>query len=160
MLATQGDVQVTTASDANCHLVSWSNQSGTAYVTVKCYSMATGLISDEWFDLLYTDSVGLAGVARPSVEYLFADKPSTNGYTPAAAYRFSTVAQTPSVKRSGVGSYVVTLTGMPKGGAVSVTSVGTGKSTLPGSSSIHARLRRWVSCASRPAELRLIRSSP
>ena len=127
MSATEGDVQVTTVGDANCRIAGWSSGTGAALLDVKCYSETTHGLSDQEFDLMYTDNVGMTGVSRPFAVYLFADRPTTTSYTPAPAYRYSS-GMSPSIKRTGVGKYTAILTSMPKGGAASVTAVGTGKS--------------------------------
>jgi hypothetical protein len=126
MSASEGNLQVTTASDGFCRVTGWADNSGTLVATVNCWNVV-GSLSDEAFDLMYTDGVGTTGVSRPHAAYLFASKPTKLSYTPPAGYLYST-GSSPTIKRRGKGSYVVTLPGMTAGGAASVTAVGTGKS--------------------------------
>ena len=127
MPASEGNLQVSADGVSSCRLVSWSNSAGTLVATVKCWSVPPATLTDQYYDLMFTDAVGMAGVAGPSAAYLFANKPTASAYTPAAAYLYST-GSTPSIKRTGIGAYVVNLPGMPKGGAAVVTAVGSGKS--------------------------------
>ena len=127
MPAGESNLQVTTDGDGNCRLSNWSNGTTGIVATVNCRSVPPSTLTDDYFDILYTDNVGMTGVSRPNAAYLFANKPTTSLYTPAAAYRYSS-GMSPYLKRTRVGAYIVQLPGMPKGGAAAVTAVGTGKS--------------------------------
>jgi hypothetical protein len=122
----EGNVQLTGDGDSNCRVASWTTTVPIA-VTIKCYSVTSGALVDDRYNLMYTDNVGLTGVPGHTAAYLFANMPTTFSYTPAPAYRFST-AMAPSIKRVVKGQYVISLPGMPRGGAAEVTAVGSGKS--------------------------------
>ena len=86
-------------------------------VGVKCIN------GDTQFDVLYTKGVGLTGVHGRKAAYLDATMSHTESYTPAAEHRWSE-GRAPTVQRTGAGTYLVTLPGMPKGGAAQVTAFG------------------------------------
>ena len=126
MPATSGNIQLTADGDFVCKIAGRHAGTNELIVDVNCYD-PTGDPVDGRFTLLYMDGVGPTSVPRPNAAYLFANKPSTSNYTPAAAYRYSSVGMTSSVKRTGTGKYLATLNGLPKGGAAFVTAVGTDK---------------------------------
>jgi len=122
----EGDLQLSTTPDANCRITGWSGTTSMT-VAIKCFAEGTNALIDNGFSLVYSDDVGMTGLPGRTAAYLFANKPTTSSYTPAAAYRYSSGMQ-PYVKRSGKGTYTVVMPGMPVGGAASVSAVGAGKS--------------------------------
>jgi len=126
MPADSGNIQLTADGDFYCKVAGRHADMNALIVDVNCFDPA-GTPVDGTFTLLYTNGVGPTTVTRLNAAYLFANKPSTSTYTPTAAYRYSSVAMTASVHRTGTGKYVATLNGMPKGGAAFATAVGTDK---------------------------------
>ena len=122
-----GNIQVTTASDGFCRILSWTTGVSATTVQVRCYSPVDGSLSDESFIVMYTHHVGLTGAPGRKAAYVYANKPTTSSYTPPTAYRYTT-GSTPKVKRTSAGKYNVVLPGLPAGGAAAVTAVGTGTS--------------------------------
>lgn len=91
------------------------------WVDVRCYEMdGTPDIYREnvvW----YMKDIGMKGLDVTNVAYLLANKPTTASYTPVASKSLSTGGGI-TVKRTAVGRYKVTLTGMPKGGSAQVSA--------------------------------------
>ena len=118
----------------NAQVASWSGHgrckvnhmragSDTAeYIYVDCRTAAGDLV-DAAFDVVFAVEVGLTGVATRKAAYVHADQPTIASYQPANQFNNqSKVLNT--VTRSGVGTYTVTLRGMPKGGSAQVTAAG------------------------------------
>jgi hypothetical protein len=124
----QGNIQVS-ASDANCKIDGrYSVNSATppfSGPTVLCRT-AAGVETDATFHMVFTNGTGLRGVSGQDA-YVFANRPSTASYTPAAAFRYASGGQTSTITRSGVGTYVVRMPGQPLGGSAQVTAFGTDK---------------------------------
>lgn len=95
-------------------------------VVIRCRDFGAADVG-ETFWLTFTDQFGMAGPSGVDSAYVFANKPTTSSYQPAAAFRYSSAGQATTVTRTGVGRYVVTLNGMPVGGSAQVTAVGTDK---------------------------------
>ncbi len=121
-----GNIQLTPDGDFRCKVSGRTEGTNELIVDVNCFDPA-GNPQDGSFLLLYTNGVGPTTVTRPKAAYLFANKPSTSSYTPDAALRYSSVGMGATISRSGVGKYLATLSGMPKGGAAFVTAVGSDK---------------------------------
>ena len=96
-------------------------------MNVQCRNLS-GAKADAQFVLFFGQDQGLKGSGHVPVAYLDANQPTTASYAPDPLRRFSSVGMAPHVTRSGVGRYVVTLPGMPKGGAAQVTPYGPGTS--------------------------------
>lgn len=125
----KGDVQVTAYGNtgATCRVVSWGSASAAQQVRVQCRG-PNGTLSDQSFDLTFTQNLGLRGFASGKAAYLWASKPATTSYTPVAAYRFSTSGFPSHVTRTGTGRYTVSLKGIAgHGGSAQVTAYGSGK---------------------------------
>lgn len=93
---------------------------------VTCYTPSGTAVAAP-FDIVFMQKLGLKGDGGAHVAYVYADQPKKTAYTPAAASRYSSAGKAPKISRSGPGTYVVTLAGMPDGGAAIVTPVGNGK---------------------------------
>jgi hypothetical protein len=122
-----GDVQVSTygASTSQCRVISWAPSGPNTVAQLACTTTFGTALVDSEFTVGYVQGVGLAGVSGVSAAYLLADQASAAGsYTPAAAYRFSSAGMAPTIAHPASGSYVVTLPGMPAGGAAQVSVYG------------------------------------
>ena len=81
----------------------------------------------------------LAALALPTLAsaqksgYVWADNPTSAGYTPSATYSFNPSGGATSITRSGVGTYAVQFSGLgggsSSGGNVQVTAYGGGSET-------------------------------
>ncbi len=116
-----GNVQVTAVSSfaATCQ-ATWAQSGLQMQADVKCRSTAAAL-TDQQFDIILTDHVGLKGEGGNNVAYLTANHPLAASYTAPPALRYSSAGFAPTIRRTGKGAYVVTLRGMPLGGAAVVT---------------------------------------
>jgi hypothetical protein len=129
----RGNVQVagkfvaSTGKPAVCRALGWGPSAAELVVNVQCRNLS-GAKADADFDLFFGQGQGLKGAGHVPVAYLDANHPTTASYAPDPLRRFSSVGLAPHVTRSGVGRYLVTLPGMPKGGAAQVTAYGTGAS--------------------------------
>jgi hypothetical protein len=120
--STGGNVQVTAVSSsaATCQS-SWAQSNLRMEAAVQCRRTGTSTI-DTQFDIIVTDRLGLKGQGGTNVAYLTADRPSaTSTYVASAARRYASPQITPTIKRTRIGVYIVTLKGMPLGGAALVT---------------------------------------
>lgn len=128
LASNKGNVQVSAVHSGLCRALSWGpGGAGDQVVKVACRDEA-GHLADQAFDLVFTQGQGLKQHGQGGVAYLTADQPSVASYMPAAALRFSTSGHAPHVTRSGVGRYLVTLTGLGAGGSAEVTAYGAGSS--------------------------------
>lgn len=123
---TGGDLQLSTTY-GSCRLTGRSDQPTYSLVMVRCLDFG-GDSADSHFSLAFTNEVGLKGKASGAASYVFANKPMSPSYRPAAAFRYSSAGATPTITRSATGVYVAKLPGMPTGGSAQVTAFGTGKS--------------------------------
>jgi hypothetical protein len=129
----RGNVQIasrfTAVSEkpALCRALGWGPSATDLVVNVQCRNLS-GAKADAQFDLFFGQGEGLKGNGHVPVAYLDANQPTTASYTPDPQRRYSSVGAVSHVTRSGVGRYLVTLAGMPKGGAAQVTPYGTGTS--------------------------------
>jgi hypothetical protein len=139
-----GTVQLTADNGVGvCRAVRWipvptdgvahshpSVPTGEEDVYVTCRSYTGALLDTAWW-LVFADGVPLLGgdSQNPTTgAYLWANQPTSASYHPSATYRYSTVqAAQPTVVRTSVGHYVVTLPGMRQHGAALVTPTGSGK---------------------------------
>lgn len=113
-----GDIRLTDVINGGCIINQTSSNFGSMFVEVRC------LHGDAKFNLLYSKDVGLTGIPGRKAAYLFASQPTAASYTPGAAHSYSSAGHAATVKRTGVGTYMVTLRGMPKGGVAHVTAFG------------------------------------
>ena len=114
--ADHGNVQVTGYGATTCKLGETSSDGTAMIIGVACPA------GDSRFNLLYTKNVGLTGVSRPKAAYLRAFPLASGTHRTPGAFRYSSEGTTPTLTRSGVGEYVVTFPGMPKGGVAHVTA--------------------------------------
>jgi hypothetical protein len=115
-------------SAATCQ-VFWNQQSQQMSTGVMCRDTGEDR-SDQQFDVILTDHVGLKGPGGKHVAYLMADRDSAPSYTASRARRYSSAGISPIVKRTGKGAYTVVLGGMPLGGAAVVTPLAIKGATL------------------------------
>jgi hypothetical protein len=133
LATSRGNVQVAAKHVASsnvpavCRVLSWGPSTTDLVVTVQCRNLSTAK-ADADFALFFSQGQGLKGSGHVPVAYLEANQPTTASYTPDPLRRFSSAGLAPHVTRSGVGRYLVTLPGMPRGGAAQVTPYGTGAS--------------------------------
>lgn len=126
-----GNVQVTsTDQGATCRALGWGpvgTGGADLSIDVQCRNLA-GAQSWIGYEVTFTQGVGLQGVSGRPAAYLFSNlkQPPAN-YHPPAQFRFSTAHLSSIVNRTGLGTYAVTLPGMPAGGAAQVTAFGAGK---------------------------------
>ncbi len=123
-----GNVQVAAVSNSamTCQS-SWAQVSQQMQANVQCRTAGAARV-DSQFDVILTNRVGLKGEDGTNVAYLTADRPTASSYTASAARRFSTAGMAPTITRSAKGVYLVTLRGMPLGGAAVVTPLATAAS--------------------------------
>ena len=132
-----GNVQMTTwgsttstagivSTPSDCHALGWAAFHNTLQVQVACHN-GSGALADTYFFLYFSQGEGVKGPGGSPAAYLDANKPTTASYAPIAGRRWSSAAMPSHVNRSEVGRYLVTLPGMPPGGAAQVTPYGTGK---------------------------------
>jgi hypothetical protein len=142
-----GTVQLTADTvAAACRAVSWTqvvsatstgmrpdgNLPGNEAVDVTCRDFNGNPVDAYWW-MVFADGVSLQGdmmYGTPTGAYLWANQPTAASYHPSAAYRYTSAGpnHVPTISRKGTGSYLVTLPGMPKGGAAFITPTGNGKS--------------------------------
>jgi hypothetical protein len=133
LATSRGNVQVaakhvaSSSMPAICRAITWGPSATDLVVTVQCRDLSSAK-ADADFDLFFAQGQGLKGSGHVPVAYLDANHPTSASYAPDPLRRFSTAGLTPHVTRSGVGRYLVTLPGMPRGGAAQVTPYGTGTS--------------------------------
>jgi hypothetical protein len=125
-MADSGNIQVSATGDATCKLGGRHAGTNELIANVNCYA-PDGDAMNASFTLLYMNHVGPTTVLRPRAAYLFANKSTTGTYTPNSSFAYSSTDMSLTVRRSGLGRYTATLSGMPKGGAAFVTAVGTDK---------------------------------
>lgn len=110
-----------------CTTASWVRSGSNLKVEVRCRTLS-GAAVDSKFDLLFLRQLGPEGFGGGPAAYLRASrKTQTTGYTPDATFAYQSNGKTSSILRTGVGTYRVTLKGMPGRGAAIVTAYGTGK---------------------------------
>lgn len=117
----RGNVQLTAVahSAATCQ-TSWGPVNLQMQVLVQCRETGSALANMQ-FELVLTDKAGLKGIGATGVAYLTADRPTDPSYTATKARRYSSAGKAPTIARTARGTYVVTLKGMPLGGAAVVT---------------------------------------
>lgn len=122
-----GNVQVSAQSGSAeaCRATSLSVAGSELDIGVACRGLS-GAPVDGGFILDYARRVGLTGDTARKASFLLATRPSASSYHPEAAFRFSSVGIVPTITRSGAGTYLVTLPGMPAGGSAQVTPYGPG----------------------------------
>ena len=92
------------------------------WVDVKCFEPDGTWQIYRQHDVWFMQGLGMKGIDRSNVAYVFANRPSASSYTPNARYSYSSADGTNTVTRVGVGRYVVKLRGMPPGGSAQVTA--------------------------------------
>jgi hypothetical protein len=102
-------------------VASWGGNP-TLGVVVECYNQA-GVRTDSKFNVLFL-------LPSPRLAYAWADRPTTNNYSPDTYYRSNPAGGAVMIVRYGVGEYSVFWTGMDpqilNGGNVQVTAYGGG----------------------------------
>lgn len=143
--ATRGDVQVTAyGATAVCRVREFASAAGALSAIVMCRDIS-GFLVDTRFTVTYMRNLALKGFNGTRSYYLWANQKSATNYHPDPNFTFSTVgAAPPSIHRSGAGTYLVTLPGMPKGGSVQVTSFSSSKGHCVVSSIRTSRLPQQV----------------
>ncbi len=94
------------------------------WVDVRCYEPDGDTQIYRRHYVWFMEGLGMKGIARKNVAYLFASKPKAGSYVPELRYRYSSAGQAGRVSRLGTGSYQATLPGMPLGGSAQVTPLG------------------------------------
>lgn len=92
------------------------------YADVKCWETNGNANIYHKHVVVFMKGLGLKGVMRDDVAYLWARKPTTASYSPAALDRYSSSGGTITIRRKSTGRYEVTFAGMPRGGAAQVTA--------------------------------------
>jgi hypothetical protein len=120
-----GNVQVSSyQSLAGCRAGAWGPNGAAEEVTVVCRAPG-GAPADAQWQMLFVSKLGIEGYGTGrQTAHLWANKPAAGSYRPADRYRFSTAGRPSIIKRSGPGTYSVTLRGQPAGGAALVTAYG------------------------------------
>jgi hypothetical protein len=116
-----------THTPVHCVVEWWTNVSANEVAEISCYNR-NGTSVDTPFLLLFTNREGMMGHGVGQTAYLWADQASEVHYVPDATYRYSSAGRAPAITRTSAGRYEVVLPGMPSGGAVQVTTYGTGDS--------------------------------
>lgn len=94
------------------------------WVDVRCYEPDADTQIYRRHYVWFMEGLGMKGMARKNVAYLFAAKPKVGSYAPERRYRYSSAGKAGRVYRLGTGSYQATLPGMPLGGSAQVTALG------------------------------------
>ena len=94
------------------------------WVDVRCYEPDADTQIYRRHYVWFMEGLGMKGIVRKNVAYLFASKPKAGSYAPELRYRYSSAGQAGRVSRLGTGSYQATLPGMPLGGSAQVTALG------------------------------------
>lgn len=110
-----------------CTTASWVRSGSNLTVDVRCRTLA-GAAADSKFDLQFLRQLGPEGFGGGPAAYLrTSQKSRTTAYAPTTTFAWQSNGKTSSILRTGVGTYRVTLKGMPGRGAAIVTAYGTGK---------------------------------
>ena len=122
--AGQGTVDVTAEGlqPAQCEVVRWTADStgSILLVFVDCFAVS-GAKMDAPFMVSYTSG----GSSTGTTDYVLANKPAANNYTPALPFQFNSSGGTNTITRPGTGEYQVKLPGPEVAdGAVKVTAYG------------------------------------
>ncbi len=159
--ATDGDRAVSGSFPTSCSLVRLTtvldpHNSGNPnddtldkYADVKCWETDGKANIYHQHVVVFMKGLGLKGVVRSRVAYLWARKPTTGTYRPSSLDRYSSSGGRITVRRLGTGRYVVTFAGMPKGGGAQVTAVSGAERrecTIAGITTIASPARVKVSC--------------
>lgn len=96
------------------------------YADVRCWETDGQANIYHEHVVVFMKGLGLKGVTRHRVAYLWARRPTTRTYRPATADRYSSSRGRITVTRLGTGRYSVTFAGMPRGGGAQVTAVSDG----------------------------------
>lgn len=129
-LATRAiDVEITAGV---CAAVRFSpRDNGDEWIDVKCWEPDGESQIYRAHDAWFMQGLGMKGVNRTAVAYVFANRPGAASYTPSAAFSYSSADGTNKVTREGVGRYEVKLPGMPRGGSAQVSAyIGTPTTAL------------------------------
>jgi len=122
--ATQGTVDVTAEGlqPSQCAVTHWAPDStGTILlIGVNCFSVS-GAKMDAPFTVAFTSGGSTTG----TTDYVWANKPGANSYTPSRPFQFNSSGGTNRIERAGPGRYDVLLPGpVVQGGTVKVTAYG------------------------------------
>ena len=123
-----GNVQVSAqaGSPLACRVTGLGSSAGARVVDVACRD-GLGAPTDSGFLLVYVRGRGITGVTGRKAASLLATRPGAGSYHPRAGLWFSSAGSVPTIRRSGQGTYLVTLPGMPGGGSAEVTPYGSGQ---------------------------------
>ncbi|MFO7532140.1 MAG: hypothetical protein R6W93_06730 [Candidatus Limnocylindrales bacterium] len=94
------------------------------WVDLRCYEPDGDTEVYRRHYVWFMEGLGMKGIVRKNVAYLFASKPTASSYAPDRRHRYSSAGTAGRVSRLGTGSYVATLPGMPLGGSAQVTALG------------------------------------
>lgn len=96
------------------------------YADVKCWEIGGQANIYHEHVVVFLRGLGLKGVDRNRVAYLWARHPTRQSYAPTGLDRYSSSGGRITVRHLSVGRYEVTFAGMPKGGGAQVTAVSDG----------------------------------
>ena len=94
------------------------------WVDLRCYEPGGQAQIYRRHYVWFMQGLGMKGVSRHNVAYLFAARPKAKTYRPDSRFSYSSAGKTMRITRSGPGSYTVALPGMPPGGSAQVTPYG------------------------------------
>jgi len=127
-----GTVQLTRyGSPGFCNTNFWTSDSENMHVKITCRDL-DGDPSDASVDLLFLRKLGPEGFGGGPAAYLWAsNKNASAPYRPNTLDAGQSNGKRSTIDRTAVGVYRVTLKGLPRGGAATVTAHGTGKARCP-----------------------------
>jgi hypothetical protein len=106
-----------------CRAVSWLPNFGAESVRIKCRDDIGNLV-DSMFTVTFMQGLGLKGIFRNRVAYLWANHSGLASYQPDSHYRYSSAGTVATITRTGQGRYTVEIPDMARGGAALVTTTG------------------------------------
>ena len=156
--AAGGNVQATSygSGSETCKVANWAPNGASLDVNVVCFT-ATG----RPVDTQYTVRAFFGSIAQKSA-YVWGNDPTTSFYTPTESYAFNSSRGAISIKRSGVGDYLVRFPDMAvktAGGNLQANAYGTSSETckvvhwIEEGKDLEARVRCF-SAAGNPADAR------
>ena len=123
-----GNVQVSAQANSHisCRATNLGRSGDAKVVGIACRDRMGALI-DTGFLFAFTSGRGLTGVPGRKAAFLLAGKPKARSYRPGTGLWFSSAGTDPIVARNEVGTYLVTLPHMPRGGSAELTPIGEGR---------------------------------